>query len=151
MTHPHDARLIGTLNGLIEMLKDGEEGFRTAADAIKDPQLKELFQRYSDQRRRFAEELRREVGKLGGEAERSGTLAGAAHRGWINIKAAATGGQDDPIIAECERGEDAAKKAYEEALEARLSGDLHTLISRQYAEVKAAHDRIRELERMHSG
>ena len=38
---------ISTINNLIETLKDGEKGFKEAADAVKDPQLKSLFQEYS--------------------------------------------------------------------------------------------------------
>ena len=37
---------ISTLNSLIETLKDGEEGFRTAAEGLTDPQTKALFQQY---------------------------------------------------------------------------------------------------------
>jgi uncharacterized protein (TIGR02284 family) len=75
-----------TLNGLIETLKDGEQGFRTAAEAVKDPNLKSLFQQYSRQRGEMTRELQSEVRRLGGDPEKSGSMAGAAHRGWINIK-----------------------------------------------------------------
>ena len=150
MTPPQDTRVIDVLNGLIRTLKDGEEGFRIAADALRDEQIEELFRRYVEQRRRFAGELRREIERLGGKPGNTGTLTGAAHRGWINIKAAVTGGQEEAIIAECERGEDAAKRAYEEALDAGLSGEPRTLITRQCAEITASHDRIRSLERTHS-
>src|SRR4029078_8704180 len=48
---------ISTLNGLIETLKDGQEGFRQASEAVKDCQLKMLFGEYSLQRAKFAGEL----------------------------------------------------------------------------------------------
>src|SRR3954466_8910861 len=56
---------ISTINGLIETLKDGQEGFRQAADAVKDSQLKSLFNEYSMQRSRFAGELQSEAIGLG--------------------------------------------------------------------------------------
>src|ERR1051325_8499829 len=45
------------LNDLIETLKDGQEGFRQAAENVRDPQLKTLFSQYSQQRSRFATAL----------------------------------------------------------------------------------------------
>lgn len=32
-----------TLNGLIEICRDGARGFRLAADHVADPELKQLF------------------------------------------------------------------------------------------------------------
>ena len=49
--------IISTINDLIETLKDGQKGFKEAADAVNDPQLKSLFTGYSQQRARFASEL----------------------------------------------------------------------------------------------
>ena len=68
------------------------------------------------------------------------------HRAWINLKAAVTSGDDHAILAECERGEDSAVSEYKKAIEeSTLSAPIRDTISRQYADVKSAHDRIREL------
>jgi uncharacterized protein (TIGR02284 family) len=67
------------------------------------------------------------------------------HRGWINLKSALTGGDDHAILAECERGEDSAVEEYKKALDEDLSPSLYELVSRQYSDIKAAHDRIRNL------
>ena len=53
--------LISTLNNLIETCKDGENGFRTASDGVKNQELKALFLTYSQQRAQFASELQAEV------------------------------------------------------------------------------------------
>src|SRR5690349_7368814 len=111
-----NSKVASCLNDLIETCKDGEKGFRDAAEAVKGSDLKALFRDYSDQRRRFASELQREVAKLGTTPEKSGSATGALHRGWINLKAAITGKDEGAIVAECERGEDAAKAAYAKAL-----------------------------------
>src|SRR5205085_2051257 len=97
--------IISTVNNLIETLKDGQEGFRQAAEAVKDPQLKSLFSEYAQQRSRFANELQSQAKSLGEtEPEESSSAAGAMHRAWINIKSVATSGDDAAILAECERG-----------------------------------------------
>ncbi|MBI3951100.1 MAG: PA2169 family four-helix-bundle protein [Acidobacteria bacterium] len=138
--------LISTLNNLIETCKDGEQGFRQAAEGVKDPDLKALFNSYSRQRAQFAADLQAEVRRLGGDPEKMGSVAGALHRGWINIKSAVTGQDEEAVIAEAERGEDAAVKNYQEALNKDLPADLRVLIERQYMQIKEAHDRVRALE-----
>src|SRR3954465_16081492 len=95
--------MVSTLNSLIETLKDGQEGFRQAAEAVKDSNLKSLFNEYSMQRSRFAGELQAEARQLGeSDPETTSSTAGAMHRAWINIKSAVTSGDDHTILAECE-------------------------------------------------
>jgi uncharacterized protein (TIGR02284 family) len=138
--------IISTLNSLIETLKDGQEGFKQAAEAVKDPSLKSLFSEFSLQRSQFAGELQAEALQMGeSEPEESSSASGAMHRAWINLKSAVTSGDDHAILAECERGEDSAVKEYKEAMEEDLSSPVSGLISRQYAQVQSAHDRIKQL------
>jgi uncharacterized protein (TIGR02284 family) len=137
---------ISTLNSLIETLKDGQEGFKQAAEGVADPQLKSLFNEYSQQRSRFANELQNQAEMLGEpKPEDSSSAAGALHRSWINLKSAVTSGDDHAILAECERGEDSAVKEYEKAMKRDLSPSMRNIVSPQYSEVKSAHDRIRNL------
>ena len=142
-----EKEIISTLNTLIETCRDGEEGFRTAAENLKDTQVKSFFAEKAQERAKFAEELKGEVQRLGGRPEEGGSTAGAAHRGWMNIKAAVTGHDDARIIAEAERGEDVAVATYQTALEQPLPPAVESVVSRQYTHVKEAHDRVRDLER----
>ncbi|MGI9086458.1 MAG: ferritin-like domain-containing protein [Chthoniobacterales bacterium] len=137
---------ISTLNGLIETLKDGQEGFRQAAEAVKDSQLKSLFNELSLQRSKFAGELQSQVIQLGeSDPEKTSSTAGAMHRAWINIKSAISSQDDHAILAECERGEDSAVAEYKKAMEANLPSPARDTVSRQYTDIKAAHDRVRNL------
>ncbi|MBV9619187.1 MAG: PA2169 family four-helix-bundle protein [Verrucomicrobia bacterium] len=136
---------ISTINNLIETLKDGEKGFKEAADSVRDPQLKSLFRQYSQQRHHFASELQAEAQSLGSTPEKSSSTAGAMHRAWINLKSAVTSGDDKAILAECERGEDSAVHEFEEAMRDGLTGAARELVSRQFGEIKSAHDRVRQL------
>ncbi|HUQ30756.1 MAG TPA: PA2169 family four-helix-bundle protein [Pyrinomonadaceae bacterium] len=139
--------VISTLNNLIETCKDGENGFRTAADGVKNSELKTLFLTYSQQRAQLAAELQAEVRNLGGDPENTGSVAASLHRGWINIKSTVTGEDEGAVISECERGEDSAVKNYKEALNEDLPANLQSILQRQFTEVKEAHDRIRALEK----
>ena len=142
--------VVSTLNSLVETCKDGANGFRTAADGVEDASLKRLFSSYAEQRSQFAAELERLVTGLGGDPADTGHVAGAVHRGWINLKAAITGKDDGAIISECERGEDFAKERYQSALETTLPADVRAAVERQYMQVKEAHDHVRSLERSYS-
>jgi uncharacterized protein (TIGR02284 family) len=110
------------IENLIETLRDGQQGFKEAAESVKDPQLKSLFSEYSKQRARFLAELRNNVQSPDErETKVSGSAAGALHRGWINLKSAVTKGDDHSVLAECERGEDSAVEEYQKALNDGLS------------------------------
>ena len=140
--------IISTLNSLIETLKDGQEGFRQASEAVQDSQLKTLFSEFSLQRSKFAGELQNHVIQLGESApEKTSSTAGALHRAWINMKSAITSRDDHAILAECERGEDSAVAEYKKAMddESRLSAPIRETVSRQYTAVKAAHDQVKAL------
>jgi uncharacterized protein (TIGR02284 family) len=138
--------IISTIDDLIETLKDGQEGFKQAAEGVKDSQLKALFNEYSNQRSRFASELQTQARSLGkSEPETSSSAAGALHRAWINLKSAVTKGDDHAILAECERGEDSAVEQYRKAMDDDLPAPLRDIISRQYTDIISAHDRIRNL------
>ena len=138
--------IISTLNGLIETLKDGQEGFKQSASGVDDPQLKTLFDNFALQRSKFAGELQSEVVQLGEpEPEDSSSTSGALHRTWINIKSAVTSRDRHAILAEAERGEDSAVSAYRDALEQDLPAPVREIVSRQSSEVKMAHDKIRNL------
>ena len=138
-------KAISVLNNLIETVKDGEQGFRTAAEGLKDPQTKSIFSEYSRQRAQMARELQAEVRSLGGDPEKAGSTAGALHRGWIDIKSVVTGKDDHAIVAEAERGEDVAKNVYDEALKEPLPASAQTVVQQQAVKVRAAHDRVREI------
>jgi len=139
---------ISTLNSLIETLKDGQEGFRQASEAVKDSQLKSLFSELSLQRSKFAGELQNYVIQLGdSDPEKTSSTAGALHRAWINMKSAITSQDDHAVLAECERGEDSAVAEYKKAMEddSNLSSPIRETVSQQYTAVKAAHDRVRAM------
>jgi uncharacterized protein (TIGR02284 family) len=134
------------IDDLIETLKDGQEGFKQAAEGVKDPQLKSLFDEYSVQRARFAMELQGQARSMGeSKPETSGSAAGALHRGWINLKSALTRGDDHAILAECERGEDSAMEEFKKALDNGLTTSVQGIVARQYTQIKEAHDRVRSL------
>jgi uncharacterized protein (TIGR02284 family) len=140
-----DDDLISTLNDLIETCKDGEEGFRTCADDIRDPQLRKLFSNRAQSCSMAAAELQQLVRSRGGDPETSGGLGAALHRRWVDIKAAISGRGDDAVLEECERGEDVAVRSYRNALDKSLPPDVRAVVERQYQGVLKNHDMVKDL------
>ena len=137
---------IGTLNDLIETCKDGQQGFSTAAKDAKDPELGRVFSQYAAQRGNYIRELQQRVRALGGDPDKHGSVSGSLHRGWINLKAALSSDEPHAVLAECERGEDAAVANYRDAIkDADLDSESLALVQRQAAGVQEAHDRVKQL------
>jgi conserved hypothetical protein len=142
---PTNDNVISTVNGLIETCRDGQEGFKQAAEGVERSDLKTLFYEFSQQRATFVGELQDLVRTLGGDPENSGSIAGTLHRGWINIKSVVTGKDEEAVLNECERGEDSAKKVYKDALETVLPSHVQQIVQDQYTAVQSAHDRVKAL------
>ena len=134
---------------LVETLKDGERGFATAAEKLRDsdrPEWATTLERLSKQRADF----RREIVELGHEydedVDESGTVTAALHRGWISLKDALTGDDAGSVLGAAVTGEDHAVSEYEKALEQDLSAGFRDVVSRQHAAVVAARDEVRALQ-----
>jgi len=137
-------KLEDVVNQLIEICRDGEKGFETAAKAVSDSELKSELMRYSMQRRDFALDLERMLAELGQEPTTHGSIVGILRRGWINLTKIA-GENPHAVLAVCDRGEDAALEAYRNAIHEALQGTLEDLVSAQYRVITTVHDRIRTL------
>jgi uncharacterized protein (TIGR02284 family) len=136
---------INVIEKLIETCKDGENGYRDAAEHVKRHDLKTFFLSQSLERAKFAGELQAELPRLGEhEKKDSGSVSAALHRAWLDTKAN-LGGGDHTILESVERGEDSAKESYEKALSGSLPANVAEIVRRQASSVKSAHDRVRDL------
>ena len=137
-------QVIGTLNSLIELNRDGQSGFKEAAEKIEAPQVKQFCFEQSRSRAQFVGELQPLVHSLGSEPDNTGSVAGALHRGWIDLKSA-LGGGDQAILAAIETGEDHAVNEYKKALAETLPAHVHAIVERQFQSVKQAHDKVKSM------
>ena len=133
---------LSVIHELIETCRDGETGYLHASAIVSDPQLKAHFQKQSEERHTFIQELRQEATRLGEEeTDTSGSTAGMLHRIWFESKAD-LGLGDAAVLSSVDSGEESAKKTYEKALEATLPDDLRAIITAQAQCVFDAHNRI---------
>jgi uncharacterized protein (TIGR02284 family) len=134
------------LNELIETLKDGQKGYAEAMTDVEDADLKETFKKYAAQRSSYITELEDQMHKLNLHPEEESSITGTIHRAFINLKGLITSKDRHSILAECERGEDYAKGAYEKAQKIQdIPADLKAIITKQAAGIKQGHDEIRDL------
>ena len=133
--------VIDTLNGLIELSRDGQHGYEEAAQKIDSPDTKTFCLEQSRQRAHFVGELQTLVHVLGDEPDNTGTLTGALRCGWMDLKSA-LGGGDHAILVVVESSEDQAVREYQKALTKTLPADVREIVQRQSYSVKQAHDTI---------
>jgi uncharacterized protein (TIGR02284 family) len=138
-------KAVSTLNDLIETCRDGQNGFKEAAENVKSPDLKTFLNQIAMERAQFVNELQLEVRSLGGEPQKTGSAPAAIHRAWIDIKGTLTGKDDHSILNECERGEDSAVEAYKDALKVGLPTNILSTVERQFQNIKLVHDRVKQM------
>lgn len=137
--------IISTLNDLIEVSKDGEEGFRSSAENVDDPQLKTFFLRRSKEVATSVQELQELVRSLGGKPADSSSLSGTLHRRWIDLKTVLTSNDTVAVLNETERGEDVALATYRKAAEKELPPHIRFVVVRQLEGAKRNHDEVKRL------
>lgn len=144
---------VGVLNDLIQINNDRADGFEKASADLKEENidLKATFDKLASDSRTNVTELAGLVGRNGEDPDTGNTVLGTLHRAWIDIKASFGGDDRHSILAECERGEDAIKKAYRDALQENDLGDqVRTVLLKQQEGINASHDAIKILRDAHA-
>jgi uncharacterized protein (TIGR02284 family) len=135
--------LIAALSTLAQASRDGAKGFDACARDAKSRSLTSMFEASAARCSNGAAELEAEIRKLGGRPAATGGVVGTPRQTWVDIISSLTSLDENAVLEECERGEDAAMRAYEAALEEDLPLNIERIIRRQYASVKENHYRIR--------
>jgi uncharacterized protein (TIGR02284 family) len=139
---------IELLNDLIRINHDRVAGYEKAIEELKtdDNDIRVVFESFRLTSNKNISELTEAVLNKGGEPTHESTAAGKVYRAWMSVKATFTGHSTQAILDACEYGEDAAQRAYKEALAdgEELPSDVKALISEQKAALKKEHDAVKE-------
>ncbi|MEO6520586.1 MAG: DUF892 family protein [Mucilaginibacter sp.] len=142
-------KAIDVINDLIKINNDRVAGFeKTGTDLESDHNgLIAVFNRLAGESQQYVTELTSIAQQYGGDVAEGTSASGDLHRAWIDIKATFTGSDVVAILNECERGEDAAKAAYRDALDPEndLSPELVQVLQIQQQGITAGHDLIKAL------
>jgi uncharacterized protein (TIGR02284 family) len=145
----NNEQLIETLNDLVRINNDRIEGYEKAADESKsfDTDLQATFSKMAGESCIYVQELNNKIIRIGGQQGTDTTVSGKIYRVWMSVKNIFTGSDKKSILESCEFGEDAAQKAYNEALQtdAEMNAEIRQLIMEQKINLKKSHDIIRKL------
>jgi uncharacterized protein (TIGR02284 family) len=132
------------LKSVINSLEDGQKGMAEIGEHLKNETLKRYFLAESLKRANFRGELENELHRHGvADVHESGTVSGALHRAWADIKSK-LGGGDRTLLETAEQGEDEAKLAYKDALDQELPLPVRQLLTEQQAHIISSHDYVRD-------
>ena len=140
---------VEVLNDLIQINNDRVAGFEHAGKDLRDEDrdLSDFFRSQREASRQNVFELSKIVNQVGGDADDGHSVSGTIHRNWLDVRATFSGHDRASILAECERGEDAIKQAYQDALtgDNGLSDEFRQIVSRQSEGIIASHDKIKAM------
>ena len=139
---------IEILNDLVVINNGRIVGYERALEETKamDTDLKSLFTKMIDESRKIRVDLAGEVQALGATFEAGTSTTGKLYRAWMDVKAVFTGHDRHTVLANCERGEDAAQNAYKEALtDNNLPNYIRTMLEAQQQMLRASHDQVKAL------
>ncbi len=141
---------IEILNDLVAINNDRITGYEKAiAESKSEADLRSLFRNMIDESRDIRMTLASEVQSLGGDIETGTTTSGKLYRAWMDVKATFTGKDRHAILSNCESGEDAAQKAYKEALSSNdLPSYIRNMLEKQKQTLKLSHDKVKTLRDM---
>ncbi len=138
------------LKDLIKINNDRIEGYIKAIEDTpsEETSLISLFRQMIEQSEGYVQELQALVQSRGGKQPNhftDTTNMGKIYRLWMDIRSGLQGHRPETVLDLCEFGEDAALKAYKEALEsdATFDADVRSLVFRQETELRDAHDTIK--------
>lgn len=139
---------IKVFNSLIVINNDRIEGYKTAEAEARETDLKMLFSDLMETSVQNRKELVAHVASLGGTIEEGTRVTGKFFRVWMDVKAAFTGNDRKAILDSCEYGEDVILETYKKVLEEdheNLSSIEQQLLNKQYALLKADHDKVKQI------
>ena len=149
MDNSHD---ITVLHTLIATTLDSVKGYRDSAEESENSTHAQFFREMSEERSRVAADLQAQVRSLGGDPELESSTAGAVHRGWVDLKSAITGRDEQAIVNEVERGEDYIKGKFETAMQDDdLSPAARGAIEKCFESIRKGHDRASQMKHAMEG
>ncbi|MFC7445148.1 MULTISPECIES: ferritin-like domain-containing protein [Mesoflavibacter] len=127
------------LNELLVKNYDAEKGYLNAMDNVEDKNLKIFFKRRASERSQFAKELRTEILRYGEVPEDSESFKGTMHRNWMTLKSTFSSNNEEKILEEAIRGEEASLEEYDKLMkENNLPPTIDELIFRHRNAIQAA-------------
>ena len=145
----YSSKIAGKLNSLLEKNYDAEKGYKLASEKVKNEKLKRFFTERAQERYDFGHELKTEIRNFGENPDKGSSLAGDAHRSWMNLKASLSNDKDESVLEEAIRGEKAAVEEYESVLkEQEIPASTSNILMKQKNSIVASLNEVKSLEEL---
>jgi uncharacterized protein (TIGR02284 family) len=130
---------ISILKGLVVACNGIEQACEESFQAANDGNVKAAWNEIAQKQRMMASELEQAVARLGGDTRHSGLVGN--HRFLWTAQTV-----EDSVAGRCGLLVDAQREVYRRALQANLPLNVQMLVQRQYIEISAVQQRVRQLE-----
>ena len=135
------------LNELLERTYDAEKGYKNAAENVEHSGLKSYFNNKAQQRYNFGHELKSEIKAFGQEVDKGGSVKGTLHRAWMDTKALFSSENEESMLEESIRGENAALEEYNDVIsETSLPSSTKQILENQKLQIQTGLNTIDKLE-----
>lgn len=135
------------LNELLQKNYDAEAGYKQAAEKVDNPQLQTFFNKRASDRYDFGHQIKNEIKSFGQEPEKGTSFTGDAHRFWMNIKSKFVSNDEEAMLEEAIRGEEAFVENYDEIInESNLPPSTQAILASQKQNVENALKNVKTLE-----
>jgi len=129
----------GTVQQVIDNLRDAQEGLQKTGEAIKEEPVKLFLLAESLARAEFRGELENILIQEGvHDVHETGTATGKLLKAWSAVKLK-LGAGDDSLLEIAEKEEQLAIEAYHQALSKKLPGPIKEVLETQVQRVVASH------------
>ncbi|MTI20165.1 PA2169 family four-helix-bundle protein [Fulvivirga sp. RKSG066] len=135
------------LQDILDLCQDGALGYTQAAKETADSEIKTIFNRLSQQRKLFIEELKEDARDLGVEPKAEGTISGFFHRNWMDVKSNFQSKESEAVIEEAQRGEKAALEVYNDVIQKEtMPGFINEKLKQQRGMIEGAIEQLKEFK-----
>ncbi|MFA0963885.1 PA2169 family four-helix-bundle protein [Roseivirga sp. BDSF3-8] len=139
-------KAVSMLNDLLTRNYDAEKGYQQAADEVDDTRLKTFFHTKAKERYDFGHTIKDEIRNLGGSPDKGTSIKGDMHRAWMDLRESIASHDEKAILEECERGEKAALKDYNDLLNNGVPMTTKSVIERQRDSIQRDLREIQDME-----
>jgi uncharacterized protein (TIGR02284 family) len=140
----NQGKAIDLLNKLVKINNDRMLGYETASTETDEVELHCSFADFSQSSHQLRQELAEEIISLGGTPTETSNISGTLFRIWMDIKAALTGRDFEPILSSCDTLNETAIRTYRKVLKntEALSMKQQAMVSVHIELLKADHSRL---------
>ncbi len=142
-------KTVSVLNDLLQITNDRIEGFSKVENKVWEnySDLKADYDEMVANSHKMKSELSGMITEREGKPENTATAAGAVHRAWIDVKNAFSGNTDETTLGNVVFGEEAAIKAYADALDSgALYAESSKVVQDQLHHLRSSYNKFENLE-----